>query len=199
MLCPSRKCLVPNASTHSLRSLAHLNRLLVKAASWRIDVPSSWLLLVSRILVAWAVPVVVVIWMDNACWGGWTLFWDHCHSEQGIEQMDVHGPSGWTSIPDMTGAQHLVSVKMVNASHEICLQNALNEAQYTRTNPRQCARAVVSTMAPLLIKKLAIAALVLPAITVRERVRDRQTDRQTEDRLRVRDREYHLLKLSILM
>ena len=136
-----------------------------------MGIPSSWLLLVSRLLVAWVVPVMVVIWLDNMCAQHWVNFWDNCNNSSEIEQMDVHGPNGWLSTTDANGVQlgstqYFKSTTMVDASREICLKQSLNENAYTRTNPTQCARAVISTLAPLLLKKMAIAALALPAITI---------------------------------
>ena len=141
--------------------------LLVKGASRRMGIPSSWLLLVSRLLVAWVVPLMVVIWLDNTCTQHWVNFWDSCNDSSEIEQMDVHGPNGWLSVITVDSpSQYFISTTMVNASREICLKPSLHENAYTRTNPPQCARAVISTLAPLLLKKMAIAALALPAITI---------------------------------
>ena len=50
----------------------------------------------------------------------------------------------------------------MDAKSDICLQSQGR----ARTNRPQCARAVISAMAPLLVKKMVIAALALPAMTV---------------------------------
>ena len=58
---------------------------------------------------------------------------------------------------------------MVDAQSELCLERGETngtDGDYQYTKSPQCARAVVAALAPLLLKKLAIQALALPAVTV---------------------------------
>ena len=148
---------------------------LAKESSRRIQVPTSWLLLTSRLLSTWVVPGLVVIFLDNSCGQHWVTFWDMCGSDENIKQMDVNGPNQaqfsrtdyWCSQDDSCGL-HTTNTSYVDARSEICLigNNAITGKPYQRTNSPQCTRAVVAALAPLLISKMVIAALALPAITV---------------------------------
>ena len=136
---------------------------LAKAANRKIGVPTSWLLLTSRLLVTWAVPALVVMALDNSCGQLWVKFWDKCNNPERTRLMNVQGPDGGSS----EDFHYLTNTTLVDARTEICLQPDLVSGQtFRRTNPSQCARAVVSALAPLLVKKMAIAAFALPAITV---------------------------------
>ena len=138
---------------------------LARASSERIRLPTSWLLLVSRLLTTWVVPGLVVVFLDNSCGQHWVNFWDACGSAESIAQMDVHGPDG--GIVNDGSLVYWSNTTYVDARSEICLApNSATGKAYHRTNTPQCARAIVAALAPLLLKKMAIAALALPAITV---------------------------------
>ena len=163
-----------------------------QVARWgarKAGLPSSWLLLTSRLMTTWLVPFWVVLILDNSCSQQWVKFWHMC--DNGLARtktMDILGPDGsWfitgydyanplnmtnsttTYHPPMGYLEHVI---MVNASKEICITGQSltgwgDESMYTkRTNQPQCARAVIAALAPLLLKKMAIAALALPAITL---------------------------------
>ena len=140
---------------------------LAKASSERSGLPTSWLLLVSRLLTTWVVPGLVVVFLDNSCGQHWVNFWDACGSAESIAQMDVHGPDGGIVNDQYGYPLYWSNTTYVDARSEICLaSNSATGKAYLRTNTPQCARAIVAALTPLLLKKMAIAALALPAITV---------------------------------
>ena len=150
---------------------------LAKASSHRNGIPTSWLLLMSRLLSTWMVPATIIIFLDNSCGQMWVRFWDPCSNPESIRQMDVQGPNGFMVKYQMIlhgqhyGSAYLANATYVDAKSEICLQrdndnNNNNSATYHRTNSPQCARAVVAALAPLLLSKMAIQALAQPATLV---------------------------------
>ena len=143
----------------------------------------------ARLMTTWLVPFLVVLILDNSCSQQWVKFWHMCDDGLALQNtMDILGPDGSVVItgydyahplnmPNSTTPLHppmgrLERVLMVNASKEICvtgqsLTGGGDESMYTkRTNQPQCARAVIAALAPLLLKKMAIAALALPAMTL---------------------------------
>ena len=142
-----------------------------RVSSRRSGLPTSWLLLVSRLLSTWAVPALVVVVLDNSCGQYWVKFWSACSTPENIRAMNVQGPNGGFS--ERTSNDHeqsnifATNISLVDARKEICLQrDSALPLSDLRINPPQCARAVIAALAPLLIKKMAIASLILPGITV---------------------------------
>ena len=137
---------------------------LARISGSRSGLPSSWLLLVSRLLSTWVVPAAVVAILDNSCGANWVKLWGACGSTETIQLMDVHGPDGGVTTSD---GRYMTNTTLVDARTEICLEPAASgDAARPARNLQQCARAIVSALAPLLLEKMAIAALALPAISV---------------------------------
>ena len=138
---------------------------LARASSRRSGLPSSWLQLVSRLLTTWVVPAIVVMALDDSCGQYWVRFWDMCQSPELIRQMDVKGPDGGISFE----GTFLTNGTLLDAREEICLlPDDKGDVTNVRTNAPQCARAVLVALTPLLLEKMAIVALALPALTVIE-------------------------------
>jgi hypothetical protein len=59
----------------------------------RVKLPSSWLLLLTRLMTTWLVPVAVVVALDNSCGQNWVKFWDMCYSgDPRVQEMNIYGP-----------------------------------------------------------------------------------------------------------
>ena len=138
---------------------------------------STWqsvpLLLVSRLLTTWVVPVVVVAIFDNSCGRMWLPLWKKCVSNITMRELDVLGPSGNTikvhgtvcfkRATNIYQNGYIIPVVLVSGAH-ICNPHAsLTEG---RQRYAQCGRAVVEAMAPLLIGKMTLASLLLPAMSI---------------------------------
>jgi hypothetical protein len=129
---------------------------------------SARLLLVSRLVTTWLVPVAVVVLFSNACGRWWLLLWSKCNNP---DQLTVWGPSGNTTpvlgstclIIQGTRYQNIFinNISLVSGS-DICDPSKSNGRQPYA----QCGRVVVEAMAPLLVGKMALAALVLPALAI---------------------------------
>jgi hypothetical protein len=145
---------------------------------------SAHLLLVSRLVTTWLVPVTVEVLFSNSCGRLWLRLWVKCKLERRHE-MDVWGPSGdaivvpgsmcYVGTPNtqvggdnLTGSttgytpNGFIQRVVLVSGENICNPSARNGGrQYA-----QCGRAVVEAMAPLLVGKMALAAFWLPALTI---------------------------------
>jgi hypothetical protein len=66
---------------------------LAAACTPRVKLPSSWLLLLTRLMTTWLVPVVIIVTLDNSCGQNWVKFWNMCYSgPQRVQEMDIYGP-----------------------------------------------------------------------------------------------------------
>ena len=129
------------------------------------------------------VPVAVIIMFSNLCGKRWLLLWARCSTVDTRKELDVLGPTGISklvpgstcNIPALSqsslkeGAMQAMGVsvgyidaKVLVSGADIC--NPSNRAWHQQYS--QCGRAVVEAMAPLLIAKMALAALLLPAIRI---------------------------------
>jgi hypothetical protein len=138
---------------------------------------SARLLLVSRLLTTWVVPVAVVMIFNNSCGRMWLPLWEKCSPEK-MKELDVFGPSGnmvevLESVcfeTSVGGGRHIyefngyINRTVLVSGAQICDPHAPPAAG--RQRYAQCGRAVVEAMAPLLIGKMALAALLLPAIHI---------------------------------
>ena len=130
------------------------------------------LLLVSRLLTTWVVPVIVVMVFSNLCGRQWLLLWHKCKNSTTMKELDVLGPSGLINLVpgsvcniingddgEITNENGYIIGTVLVAGSDICTPERRD--QYAH-----CGKAVVEAMAPLLIGKMAVAVLLLPAFTI---------------------------------
>jgi hypothetical protein len=138
---------------------------------------SAHLLLVSRLLTTWLVPVAVVVVFSNSCGRMWLRLWAKCQTEETMNELNVWGPSGGRikvldslCYRDLSGTRKLfyqngyINATVLVRGADIC--NPYAPAAAGRQQYAQCGRAVVEAMAPLLVGKMALATLLLPALTI---------------------------------
>ena len=132
---------------------------------------SARLLLVSRLVTTWLVPVVVEVLFSNSCGRMWLSLWSRCESAERMQELDILGPSGdviyeleatCNIVNETRYSNGYIPATVLVSGADICNPSAGGvHQQYA-----QCGRAVVEAMAPLLVGKMALAALVLPALTI---------------------------------
>ena len=154
----------------------------VKWCSAQSGWPSSWLLLVSRLLTTWVVPIAAIVAFSNGCGKGWLRLWNKCSSPR---DLDVVGPSGGYKdvLSDICRTQYYPDGRsstfnkgyaefetLVHGAAICNLQPTLVAAGEPNKNGYQqvgqCGRAVIETLSPLLINKMALSVFLLPAVTI---------------------------------
>ena len=131
---------------------------------------SARLLLVSRLLTTWLVPVVVIVVFSDSCGRMWLRLWAQCLPERRHE-LDVWGPSGDAVF--VAGSMCFVDQGQtyyngyINRTVLVSGSDICDPSTGSTNQPyAQCGCAVVEAMAPLLVGKMALATLVLPAFTI---------------------------------
>ena len=108
------------------------------------------MLLFSRLLATWFVPLLIVLLFDNSCSGMWTTLWSRCSGDSRKHfQIDI--------LTSIGGDYVATSTKAINPE-DICEPNHFISGT--------CSRGVIAAMAPLFIAKLSIAAFIRPALKI---------------------------------
>lgn len=143
-----------------------INLLVVpNVARWfakRLKLQSAGLLVAVRTTTTWLAPLLVVLFLNNACGKFWVKLWKECDTP--ARDLTITGPSAtitWTSSSCASGLRKgYLEEEVLVAGSEIC-DWGLSAFDMTR-----CGRATIMTLAPFLTKKMAVTCFMVPACTV---------------------------------
>ena len=135
--------------------------------------PSSWLLLTSRLLTTWAVPAAAIVVFSNSCGRSWLRLWNKCSNPN---DLDVVGPSVddtplfdrscFTMPSGQSFSKGYTEPETLVSGTTTCNLPSTTVDEKSHEQPGQCGRAVIETLAPLLINKMAISVFLVPAVTI---------------------------------
>eukprot|EP00937_MAST-01D_sp_MAST-1D-sp2_P003592 g3592.t1 len=133
------------------------------AAGGRGDEVAARLLVLARLLTTIVIPVGAVLVLGEGCGEGWKLLWTPCHGNTSITydtQTGCHPPRSAACdyyIPGRVGGDS-------RDQPELSVERLCSTAIGGGYASERCARGAMEALAPLFAEKLAIAALLQPAL-----------------------------------